>query len=50
MDDAGLKYSNIQQATVSYLYGGGSCSGQRALYELGFTGIPIFNVCFFLVY
>jgi len=25
---------------------GGSCCGQRALYEIGLTGIPIFNVFF----
>jgi sterol carrier protein 2 len=41
--DAKLEYKDIQQATVGYLYGG-TCNGQRALYELGFTGIPIFNV------
>uniref|UniRef100_A0A915DUP9 Sterol carrier protein 2 n=1 Tax=Ditylenchus dipsaci TaxID=166011 RepID=A0A915DUP9_9BILA len=43
LDDAGLKYENIQQATASYMYGG-SCCGQRALYEIGLTGIPIFNL------
>ncbi|EYC23922.1 hypothetical protein Y032_0014g2217 [Ancylostoma ceylanicum] len=43
LDDCKLKYSDIQQATVGYLFGG-TCCGQRALYELGFTGIPIFNV------
>ncbi|KAI1693455.1 SCP-2 sterol transfer family domain-containing protein [Ditylenchus destructor] len=43
LDDAKLKYENIQQATASYMYGG-SCCGQRALYEIGLTGIPIFNL------
>jgi sterol carrier protein 2 len=43
LSDAGLKYSDIQQAAVGYLFGG-TCCGQRALYEIGFTGIPIFNV------
>ncbi|VDO50965.1 unnamed protein product, partial [Haemonchus placei] len=43
LDDCSLKYTDIQQATVGYLFGG-TCCGQRALYELGFTGIPIFNV------
>lgn len=43
LDDCGLKYEHIQQATASYMYGG-SCCGQRALYEIGLTGIPIFNV------
>lgn len=41
--DAKLQYKDVQQATVGYLYGG-TCCGQRALYELGFTGIPIYNV------
>ncbi|KAI6238608.1 Sterol carrier protein 2 [Aphelenchoides fujianensis] len=43
LDDCRLKYADVQQATVGYLYGG-TCCGQRALYEIGFTGIPIFNV------
>ncbi|CAP37890.2 Protein CBG20965 [Caenorhabditis briggsae] len=43
LDDCGLKYADIQQATVGYLFGG-TCCGQRALYEVGLTGIPIFNV------
>ncbi|VDM51060.1 unnamed protein product [Toxocara canis] len=41
--DAKLQYKDIEQAVVSYLYGG-TCCGQRALYEIGLTGIPIFNV------
>ncbi|KHJ91259.1 thiolase protein, partial [Oesophagostomum dentatum] len=43
LNDCKVQYSDIQQATVGYLFGG-TCCGQRALYELGFTGIPIFNV------
>ncbi|PAV87820.1 hypothetical protein WR25_06060 [Diploscapter pachys] len=43
LDDCKLKYTDIQQATVGYLYGG-TCCGQRCLYQLGFTGIPIYNV------
>ncbi|TMS32242.1 hypothetical protein L596_000109 [Steinernema carpocapsae] len=43
LDDCGLKYTDVEQATVGYLFGG-TCCGQRALYELGLTGIPIFNV------
>ncbi|CAI2329488.1 unnamed protein product [Caenorhabditis sp. 36 PRJEB53466] len=43
LEDAGMKYSDVQQATVGYLFGG-TCCGQRALYQLGLTGIPIFNV------
>ena len=41
--DAGLEYSQVQQAHVGYVYGD-STSGQAALYGLGQTGIPIFNV------
>jgi acetyl-CoA acetyltransferase len=41
--DAGLGYEAIQQAYVGYIYGD-STSGQRALYEVGVTGIPIINV------
>ena len=41
--DAGVSYGQIQQAYVGYVYGDSTC-GQRALYELGMTGIPIFNV------
>ncbi|MGB6039606.1 MAG: lipid-transfer protein [Gordonia sp. (in: high G+C Gram-positive bacteria)] len=43
LDDAGVTYDQIQQAYVGYVYGD-SCSGQRAVYELGITGIPIVNV------
>lgn len=41
--DAGLGYEAIQQACVGYVYGD-STSGQRALYEVGMTGIPVINV------
>ncbi len=41
--DAGLDYSAIQQAYIGYVYGDSTC-GQRALYQVGMTGIPIFNV------
>jgi acetyl-CoA acetyltransferase len=41
--DAGLEYSAVQQAYAGYVYGD-STSGQRALYEVGMTGIPIINV------
>lgn len=43
LDDAKLNYTDIKQAVVSYVYGE-SCSGQRALYQFGMTGIPIYNV------
>lgn len=41
--DARLSYDSIQQACVGYVYGDSTC-GQRALYTVGLTGIPIFNV------
>lgn len=41
--DAGIAYRDVQQAFVGYVYGE-STSGQRAVYELGMTGIPIVNV------
>ncbi|KAI6196137.1 Sterol carrier protein 2 [Aphelenchoides besseyi] len=43
LNDCGLKYSDVQQAAVGYLYGG-SCCAQRALYDVQMTGIPIYNV------
>lgn len=43
LEDAGLTYNDIQQACVGYVYGDTTC-GQRALYQLGMTGIPIYNV------
>jgi sterol carrier protein 2 len=41
--DAGVSYDLIQQAYVGYVYGD-STSGQRALYQVGMSGIPIINV------
>jgi acetyl-CoA acetyltransferase len=41
--DAGISYDQVEQAFVGYCYGD-STSGQRALYELGLTGIPAVNV------
>ncbi len=41
--DAGIDYAAFQQAYVGYVYGD-STAGQRALYEVGMSGIPIFNV------
>jgi len=42
-EDAGLGIADIQQAAVGYCYGD-STYGQRSVYELGMTGIPIYNV------
>ena len=36
--DAGIDYSDIESAFIGYCYGD-STSGQRALYELGLTGV-----------
>jgi acetyl-CoA acetyltransferase len=41
--DAGLDYGVVQQAYAGYVYGDSTC-GQRALYQVGMTGIPIVNV------
>ncbi|XP_013199206.2 sterol carrier protein 2 [Amyelois transitella] len=41
--DAGVKYDVIQQAICGYA-SGDSTSGQRVLYQIGMTGIPIYNV------
>ncbi len=41
--DAGLSYDAVQQAYAGYVYGD-STSGQKALYHVGMTGIPIINV------
>ncbi|GFN80171.1 non-specific lipid-transfer protein-like [Plakobranchus ocellatus] len=43
LEDAGLRYEQIEQACCGYVYGD-TCCGQRALYQLGLTGIPIYNV------
>jgi acetyl-CoA acetyltransferase len=41
--DAGITYDEIDQACVGYCYGESTC-GQRAVYGLGMTGIPVYNV------
>ena len=43
LEDAGVAYGEIEQAYAGYVYGDSTC-GQRAIYELGLTGIPVFNV------
>jgi len=43
LEDAGIDYNKVTQAYVGYVYGD-STAGQRALYEVGMTGIPIINV------
>lgn len=41
--DAGIDYARVEQAYVGWVYGD-STAGQRVLYQLGLTGIPIINV------
>ena len=43
LGDAGVDYGKVQQAYVGYVYGDSTC-GQRALYQVGMTGIAIVNV------
>lgn len=43
LKDAGIPYAEVEQAFVGYVYGDSTC-GQRAVYELGLTGIPVVNV------
>ena len=43
LNDAGIAYDAVQQAYAGYVYAD-STAGQRALYPLGMTGIPIVNV------
>ncbi|MFI0709557.1 lipid-transfer protein [Streptomyces inhibens] len=41
--DAGIGYEAVEQLPVGYCYQA-STAGQRAAYELGLTGIPVYNV------
>ncbi len=43
LTDAGVGLGDVEQAYASYVYGDSTC-GQRALYRVGTTGIPIINV------
>jgi acetyl-CoA acetyltransferase len=43
LEDAGIPYERVQQAFAGYCYGD-STYGQRAIYGLGLTGIPVVNV------
>jgi acetyl-CoA acetyltransferase len=43
LKDAGVEYSEIEQAYAGWVYAD-SCAGQKVLYEVGMTGIPVFNV------
>ncbi len=43
LKDAGVGFAEVQQAYAGYVFGDSTC-GQRAVYEVGRTGIPVFNV------
>ncbi|MGR3575032.1 MAG: lipid-transfer protein [Sagittula sp.] len=43
LDDAGIGFEAVEQAYAGYVYGD-STSGQRVIYRVGMTGIPIVNV------
>jgi acetyl-CoA acetyltransferase len=43
LSDAGVDFKAIEQAFAGYVYGDSTC-GQRAIYEIGLTGIPVVNV------
>jgi sterol carrier protein 2 len=43
LKDATVEFKDIEQAYAGYVYGDSTC-GQRAVYEVGLTGIPVFNV------
>jgi len=43
LQDAGIDYNEVEQAYAGYVYGDSTC-GQKALYGVGMTGIPIVNV------
>jgi len=43
LSDAGVDYSKVEQAYVGWVYGD-STAGQAAIYKVGLTGIPVFNI------
>jgi sterol carrier protein 2 len=43
LNDAGISYDQVEFAACGYVFGD-STSGQRVLYQLGMTQIPIINV------
>ena len=43
LEDAGVEYREIEHVCAGWVYGD-STAGQRAVYELGLTGVPIINV------
>lgn len=43
LSDAGIPYDLVEQVPVGYCYQA-STAGQRAVYELGLSGVPVYNV------
>ncbi|MFD5124627.1 lipid-transfer protein [Streptomyces sp. NPDC058385] len=43
LDDAGVSYEDVEQVPVGFCFQA-STAGQRAVYELGLTGVPVYNV------
>lgn len=41
--DAGVSFDKVEQAYAGYVYGDSTC-GQKSLYRVGMTGIPLVNV------
>ncbi|APY88567.1 Nonspecific lipid-transfer protein [Streptomyces alfalfae] len=43
LEDAGIAYDQVEQVPVGHCFQP-STAGQRAVYELGLTGVPVYNV------
>jgi sterol carrier protein 2 len=43
LDDADVRYDEVEQVFAGYCYGDSTC-GQRAVYGLGLTGVPVINI------
>ncbi|XP_012543175.1 non-specific lipid-transfer protein [Monomorium pharaonis] len=43
LEDARVVYNDVKAVCVGYVYGESTC-GQRAVYQIGLTGCPVYNV------
>ena len=43
LEDAGIPYEAVEQVYAGYVFGDSTC-GQRSAYEIGLTGVPVFNI------
>jgi sterol carrier protein 2 len=41
--DAGIEYREVEQVYAGYVYGD-SCAGERVVYQVGLTGVPVINL------